>query len=122
MRILQLAGYFFPEKAASIYLEENRFETFGKVGLYTLIYTPTPCRGISVTERKTYKNRKHEIMYNGTLEVCRCTLCRTLNDPDCTCQKACSHCEAHSPPHSDPPNCTPPQSSPPAPPSPLCSS
>lgn len=71
MRILQLAGYFFPEKAASIYLEENRFETFGKVGLYTLIYTPTPCRGISVTERKTYKNRKHEIMYNGTLEVCR---------------------------------------------------
>lgn len=71
INILQLAGYFFPEKAASIYLEDNRFDAFGKAGLYTLIYAPTPCRGISVMERKIYKDRKHEKMYYGTLEVCR---------------------------------------------------
>lgn len=48
MRILQLSGYFFPEKAASIYLEENRFEAFGAAGFHTVVHTPAPCRGIKI--------------------------------------------------------------------------
>ncbi len=71
MRILQLTGYFFPEKAASIYLEENRFEAFGKAGIDTIIYTPTPTRGITEEERKEYKKRKLEMMYDGHVEVHR---------------------------------------------------
>lgn len=71
MRLLQLTGYFFPEKAASIYLEENRYEAFGKAGLNTVIYTPTPTRGISPAEREEYKKRKLELMYNGYVEVHR---------------------------------------------------
>ena len=33
MRILQLAGYFFPEKTASIYLTDNRLDAFSRGGL-----------------------------------------------------------------------------------------
>lgn len=71
MRVLQLTGYFYPEKAASIYLEENRFEAFGNAGLDTIIYTPTPTRGISPEERKEYKKRKIELMYDGHVVVHR---------------------------------------------------
>lgn len=71
MRVLQLTGYFYPEKAASIYLEENRFEAFGNAGLDTIIYTPTPTRGISPEERKEFKKRKLEMMYDGHVEVHR---------------------------------------------------
>lgn len=71
MRVLQLTGYFFPEKAASIYLEENRFEAFGKAGIDTIIYTPTPTRGITEEERKEYIKRKLEMMYDGHVEVHR---------------------------------------------------
>lgn len=71
MRILQLTGYFYPEKAASIYLEENRYDAFGKAGLNTVVYTPTPTRGISIEEREEYKKRKIEMMYDGHVEVHR---------------------------------------------------
>ena len=71
MRVLQLTGYFYPEKAASIYLEENRYDAFGKAGLNTVVYTPTPTRGISIEEREEYKKRKIEMMYDGHVEVHR---------------------------------------------------
>lgn len=71
MRILQLTGYFFPEKAASIYLEENRFEAFGEAGFHTVVHTPVPCRGITEAERGQYKKKRRELMYAGTLEVHR---------------------------------------------------
>ena len=71
MRVLQLTGYFYPEKAASIYLEENRYDAFGKAGLNTIVYTPTPTRGISPEEREEYKKRKLEMMYDGHVEVHR---------------------------------------------------
>ena len=71
MRVLQLTGYFYPEKAASIYLEENRFDAFGKAGIDTILYTPSPTRGITREERNAYKNRKLEMMYDGHVEVHR---------------------------------------------------
>lgn len=71
MRILQLAGYFFPEKAASIYLEENRYQAFSDAGFYTVVYAARPQRGLSEEEYLEYKDKKFEMMYNGGVEVHR---------------------------------------------------
>ncbi len=71
MRILQLAGYFFPEKAASIYLEENRYEAFSMAGFYTIVYTARPQRGLTEEEYQEYKHKKLEMMYNDGIEVHR---------------------------------------------------
>lgn len=71
MKILQLAGYFFPEKAASIYLEENRYEAFSNAGFKTIVYVARPQRGLTDEEYQEYKHKKQEIMYNGGVEVHR---------------------------------------------------
>ncbi len=76
MRILQLAGYFFPEKAASIYLEENRYEAFSNAGFKTIVYAARPQRGLTEEEYKEYKNKKLEMMYNGGVEVHRFAMYR----------------------------------------------
>lgn len=76
MRILQLAGYFFPEKAASIYLEENRYEAFSKAGFYTVVYAARPQRGLSEKEYQEYKHKKLEMMYDNGVEVHRFAMYR----------------------------------------------
>ena len=76
MRILQLAGYFFPEKAASIYLEENRYEAFSNAGFKTIVYAARPQRGLTEEEYQEYKNKKLEMMYNGGVEVHRFAMYR----------------------------------------------
>lgn len=76
MRILQLAGYFFPEKAASIYLEENRYEAFSNAGFNTIVYAARPQRGLTEEEYQEYKNKKLEMMYNGGVEVHRFAMYR----------------------------------------------
>lgn len=76
MRLLQLAGYFFPEKAASIYLEENRFEAFSNAGFYTVVYTARPQRGLSESQYQEYKRKKVEMMYNNGVEVHRFAMYR----------------------------------------------
>ena len=76
MRILQLAGYFFPEKAASIYLEENRLEAFSNAGFKTIVYAARPQRGLTKEEYQEYKNKKLEMMYNGGVEVHRFAMYR----------------------------------------------
>lgn len=81
MRILQLAGYFFPEKAASIYLEENRLQAFSDAGFHTCVYTAVPTRGLSAKERETYKTNKKEQMCNGMVEVCRFAMFREGKNP-----------------------------------------
>lgn len=81
MKILQLTGYFYPEKAASIYLEENRFDAFGKAGFHTLIYASRPCRGLTDAEYEEFKQRKYEWMYDGTTEVHRFDMYREGKNP-----------------------------------------
>lgn len=76
MRILQLAGYFFPEKAASIYLEENRYEAFSNAGFRTIVYAARPQRGLTKEEYQDYKHKKFEMMYNGGVEVYRFAMYR----------------------------------------------
>ena len=76
MRILQLAGYFFPEKAASIYLEENRYDAFSKAGFYTVVYAARPQRGLSEEEYQEYKHKKLEMLYDNGVEVDRFAMYR----------------------------------------------
>ena len=81
MRILQLPGYFFPEKAASIYLEDNRQEAFSKEGFHTVIYTPRPQRGLTEESYQEYKHKNLEMMYNGCVEVHRFAMYREGKNP-----------------------------------------
>ena len=81
MRILQLPGYFFPEKAASIYLEDNRQDAFSKEGFYTIVYAPRPQRGLSNEEYLEFKNKNVEMMYNNNVEVHRFAMYREGKNP-----------------------------------------
>ena len=81
MRILQLTGYFYPEKAASIYLEENRFQAFADAGFDMVVYGPTPTRGITEEEYQEYRKRTFEKMYDGKLEVHRFKMFREGKNP-----------------------------------------
>lgn len=81
MRILQIPGYFFPEKAASIYLEDNRQDAFSKAGFYTVVYTSRPQRGLSEEEYQEYKEKKVEMMYDNHVEVHRFAMYREGKNP-----------------------------------------
>lgn len=81
MKVLQLTGYFLPEKAASIYLVENRLEAFAKEGFDLVIHASRPTRGLSDEEYAEYKNRKEEMMYGGKLRVHRFAMYREGKNP-----------------------------------------
>ena len=81
MKVLQLTGYFLPEKAASIYLTENRLEAFGKAGIDTVIYASRPTRGLSDEEYVEYKHKKLEMMYDGKVTVKRFAMYREGRNP-----------------------------------------
>lgn len=71
MRTLQLTGYFFPEKAASIYLEDNRLQSFADANIDALVYASRPTRGLDNEEYLSYKNRRYEELYDGHVHVYR---------------------------------------------------
>lgn len=81
MKVLQLTGYFLPEKAASIYLTENRLEAFGKAGFDTVIWASRPTRGLSDEEYEEYKHKKLEMMYDGKVTVKRFAMYREGKNP-----------------------------------------
>lgn len=80
MKVLQLTGYFIPEKAASIYLVENRLEAFASEGFDMIIHASRPTRGLTAEEYKEYKNKKIEMMYGGRLTVHRFPMYREGNN------------------------------------------
>lgn len=81
MKVLQLTGYFLPEKAASIYLTENRLEAFAEAGFDTVIWASRPTRGLSDEEYNEYKGKKLEKMYGGKLTVHRFAMYREGKNP-----------------------------------------
>ena len=76
MKILQLTGYFLPERAASIYLVENRLEAFAKEGFDMIIHASRPTRGLSNAEYEEYKHKAIEMMYDGKLRIHRFAMYR----------------------------------------------
>ena len=81
MKVMQLTGYFLPEKAASIYLTENRLEAFAKAGFDTVIWASRPTRGLSDEEYQEYKKKYFETMYSGKVTVHRFAMFRESKNP-----------------------------------------
>ena len=81
MKVMQLTGYFLPEKAASIYLTENRLEAFAKAGFDTVIWASRPTRGLSDEEYQEYKKKYLETMYSGKVTVHRFAMFRESKNP-----------------------------------------
>lgn len=81
MKVLQLTGYFFPEKAASIYLEDNRLQAFADAGFDLVIYASRPTRGLTDEEYEEYKHKSIELMYDEKLTVHRFAMYREGKNP-----------------------------------------
>ena len=81
MKLLLLPPYFTPEKQSSAMLDHQRYEAFARAGIEMSLFAPTPTRGISNEVRETYRNRKHELMYNNRMSVTRYPLIREGNNP-----------------------------------------
>ena len=71
MNILLLKAYYNPEVAASQYLTDNLLEDFAKENIHMTLHVPSPTRGVSDEVRRQYKQKKHEVKYDGKLEVYR---------------------------------------------------
>lgn len=73
IKLLILAGYAYPEHAASSYLSINRNQTFADEGFKVELFTPTPCRGISKEIREQYckPEYRHEARMNGAMTIHR---------------------------------------------------
>lgn len=81
MRILMLANYYTPEKAASPYLGENKREAFAEAGFEMVVYAPVPTRGVSEEVRREYSKRLYEEELGGKLKVHRFPLMREGKNP-----------------------------------------
>lgn len=81
MKILFLTAYFSPEQAASPYLGENRNQAFADAGFDMVVYTPIPTRGISDEIRQEYKKKKHEVFFDGKMNVYRFNLIGEKKNP-----------------------------------------
>ncbi len=73
VKILILAGYAYPEHAASSYLSMNRNQAFAEENFKINLFTPTPCRGISNEIREQYckPEYRHEKRLNGAMIIHR---------------------------------------------------
>lgn len=72
MNILFIPSYFFPERAASSYISENRYEAFAESGIRMKVFVPRPCRGLSEEEKKVFKiQKKRDFLFEKKLYVYR---------------------------------------------------
>lgn len=67
-KILLFSAYSYPEQISSTHLDDNLCEAYNNAGFKRIVYTPTPCRGVSKEIREKYKKIKREERYGG-LEV-----------------------------------------------------
>ena len=81
MKILLLPPYFTPEQMASTHLDEHRYQAFADEGYNMLLYTPSPTRGVSDEQRAEYRTRKHEVKYNGMMQVYRFSMFHEGSNP-----------------------------------------
>lgn len=71
MRILYLAGYFYPENTALTHLEKDLLEALTGAGHEIEVVCPIPTRGISEETRQVFRSRREETLYNGRVHVRR---------------------------------------------------
>lgn len=95
MRILRLRAYCEPELAAGSHLTKDMDEAYALHGMTNINYTPMPTRGVNDEVRKAYKNKKHEVLYDGHVIINRFPMVKERRNP---IQRAfryfcCSVCE-----------------------------
>lgn len=71
MKVLRLSSYCYPEQVASSHLANDLNEAFEKAGITSVVYAPTPTRGIDEETRKKYKKIKYEETNNGYVQIHR---------------------------------------------------
>ena len=71
MRLLQLTCYCEPEQISSSYLIDDRNEAFARAGIETVVYAPTPTRGVTEEVRLEYKRRRRETKLGGMRTIHR---------------------------------------------------
>lgn len=81
MKILRLQAYCFPERMASAHLICDLYEACAAEKIETVVYTPTPTRGIDQATRDKYKKIKYEEQYNGYVVIHRFAMFREGNNP-----------------------------------------
>lgn len=70
-RILFLSAYTFPEQISSTHLDDNLTEAYNDSKIERVVYTPTPCRGVSDEVRRQYKKKRKEIKEDGLVSIHR---------------------------------------------------
>ena len=60
MKIVRFQSYWYPEIVASSHLLDDLFCEFGKHGIVTELFVPSPTRGVDEQTRKLYKNKTYE--------------------------------------------------------------
>lgn len=76
MRLTYFVQYFPPEQASGLHLVEDLLDGFIKHGWDVNLYTPSPTRGVTDSQRKEYANKRIEKRYNGKLTIHRMRLYR----------------------------------------------
>ena len=71
MKLLFLNSYYYPEVVSSLYLVENRLETFANAGIDMEMLVPSPTRGVDNGTRKKYQSQKVEYKFNKRLKINR---------------------------------------------------
>lgn len=76
MKLIYLVQYFPPEKASGLQMVEDLIEGFANKGWEVDVFTPLPTRGVTAEERKKYKKKRVEKIYNGKVTIHRMRLYR----------------------------------------------
>lgn len=71
MKILSLPAYFPPESVAGSHLGADLNRAFIKEGFEIILYVPSPSRGITREQRKLYRKKRREKLYDGHMTVNR---------------------------------------------------
>lgn len=79
INMLLLPPYFFPEQTASTHLDQDRYKAYSRQGIRTLVYVPSPTRGIDNETRMN--SNKHEKMFGDTVIVNRFQMIQEGKNP-----------------------------------------
>lgn len=81
MKVLKLTPYYAPERISSSHLTADMEDAYVEAGIVSEVYAPTPTRGISDEEYKTYKTIKYEEKRNGLIQIHRFPMFREGRNP-----------------------------------------
>ena len=81
MKLLAFFSYFTPERAAGIQITEEILAGAAAADMDTIVYVPTPTRGISKETVKAYKKLRVEIRYDDKVKIHRIRLLQEGTNP-----------------------------------------